>query len=109
MREYLESVRPELKLTDEARVAVGHLLTPQATAPGRARVVVPTIAALSVATLPRWARRLYGLPGLRTTDLSALVTLRALHAATALLPDLPAPPNVERARRLVREGAKISA
>ena len=27
---------------------------------------------------------------------------RALRAATALLPDLPAPPNVQRARELVR-------
>ena len=58
---------------------------------------------------PRWARRLYGLPGLPTTDLSTTVTLRALQSATALLPDLPAPPNVERARRLVRAGARISA
>jgi len=104
MREYLASVRPELKLTDEARVAVGHLLTPQSTAPPRARLVIPTLATLSVATLPRWARRLYGLPGLPTTDVSATLTLRALQSATALLPDLPAPPNVERARRLVRAG-----
>ena len=109
MREYLASVRPELKLTDEARMAVGHLLTPQPTAPPRARLVIPSIAALSVATLPRWARRRYGLPGLPTTDLSTTVTLRALQSATALLPDLPAPPNVERARRLVRAGARISA
>ena len=109
MREYLASVRPELKLTDEAREAVGHLLSPQPTAPPRARLVIPTIAALSVAALPRWARRLYGLPGLPTTDLSTTVTLRALQSATALLPDLPAPPNVERARRLVRAGARISA
>jgi uncharacterized protein (DUF2236 family) len=104
MRRYLASVRPELRLTDEARVAVSHLLTPQATAPSKARLVIPTIATLAVGTLPRWARRLYGLPGLPTTDLSATLTLRALRTATALLPDLPAPPDVERARRLVRAG-----
>jgi uncharacterized protein (DUF2236 family) len=104
MREYLESARPELKLTDEARIAVGHLFSPQATAPPKARVVIPAIATVSLATLPRWARRLYGLPGLPTTDLSAAVALRALHTTTTLLPDIPAPPNVERARKLVRAG-----
>ena len=109
MREYLESVRPELKLTDEAREAVGHLLTPQPTAPPRARVVIPTIAALSVATLPRWARRLYGLPGLPSTDVSATVTLRALQSATALLPDLPARVDAPARRSAARAGARISA
>lgn len=104
MQEYYESVRPELGLTDEARVAVGHLLSPQPTTPPRVRLVIPAIATLSLATLPRWARRLYGLPGLPTTDLSTTLTLRALQAATVLLPDLPAPPEIERARRLVRAG-----
>jgi uncharacterized protein (DUF2236 family) len=102
MREYLESVRPELRLTDEARVGVGNLFTPQPTIPYRVRLVIPAVAALAVATLPRWARRLYGLPGLPTTDLSTTLTLRALQMATVLLPDPPAPPDVERARRLVR-------
>lgn len=104
MREYLESVRPELKMTDEARTAVGNLFSPRATAPTRARMVIPAIATLSLATLPRWGRRLYGLPGLPTTDLSTTVALRALRTTTTLLPDIPAPPNVERARRLVRAG-----
>jgi uncharacterized protein (DUF2236 family) len=104
MREYLDSVQPELRLTDEARMAVGHLFSPQATAPQTARLAIPAIATVSLATLPRWARRLYGLPGLPTTDLSATVALRALRTTTILLPDIPAPPNVERARRLVRAG-----
>lgn len=102
MRDYLRSVRPELCLTDEARHAVGALLRPRATAPRSVRLAVPTIATLSITTLPGWARRLYGLPGLPTTDLGATLTLRALRTATDLLPDPPAPPDVERARRLVR-------
>ena len=104
MRAYLESVRPELKLTDEARVAVGHLLTPQPAGTAACPAGDPDDRALSVATLPRWARRLYGLPGLPTTDLSATVTLRALQTATARAARPPGPPDVERARRLVRAG-----
>ncbi len=102
MQQYLESVQPELKMTDEARTAVGHLFSPQATAPKKARMAIPALASLSLATLPRWARRLYGLPGLPTTDLSTTLALRALRTTTTLLPDIPAPPNVERARHLVR-------
>ncbi|HEY0816740.1 MAG TPA: oxygenase MpaB family protein [Pseudonocardia sp.] len=104
MREYIDSVRPELRMTDEARMAVGNLFSPQATAPQAVRLAVPAVATVSLGTLPRWARRLYGLPGLRTTDLSATATLRALRATTTLLPDIPGPPNVERARRLLRAG-----
>ena len=38
-------------------------------------------------TLPRWARRMYGLPGLPTTDLGATAALRALRGLTDRLPD----------------------
>ena len=71
-------IKLSFKSVDEAREAVGHLLSPQPTAPPRARLVIPAIAALSVATLPRWARRLYGLPGLPTTDLAATGALKAI-------------------------------
>ena len=45
-----------------------------------ARAVWASAAGLAFASLPRWARRLYGLPGLPTTDLGASVTLRWLRA-----------------------------
>lgn len=102
MRAYFDRVRPELALTDEARVAVGNLFTPSGRAPAAARLALPAVASLAVATLPRWARRMYGLPGAATTDVGATVTLRALRTATGVLPDVPAPPNIERARQLVR-------
>jgi uncharacterized protein (DUF2236 family) len=102
MRAYLDGVRPELGLTDEAREAVGHLFRPSSKAPASAKLAIPAVATLSLATLPRWARRMYGLPGLPTTDVGATLALRALRTATDLLPDIPAPPNIERARRLVR-------
>ncbi|MDD7963875.1 oxygenase MpaB family protein [Actinomycetospora lemnae] len=100
---YFDRVRPRLRLTDEARRGVGGLLTPQPSAPTGIALTLSSIAAISFSTLPRWARRMYGLPGLPTTDLGVTLALRALYRATTLLPDLPAPPDVDRARRLVRE------
>lgn len=105
MREYIEGVRPELAMTDEAREAVGNLFAPRSEAPTQIKLAIPAIATVSLATLPRWARRLYGLPGVPTTDLGATAMLRALRATTQLLPDVPAPPNIQEARRLVREAA----
>ncbi|GEL20122.1 oxygenase MpaB family protein [Pseudonocardia asaccharolytica] len=103
MRAYFERVRPELRLTDEARQATGNLLAPKGSAPRGVKFAITAVASMALATLPRWARRLYGLPGLPTTDLSMAMTLRGLRAATSLLPDAPASPEVERARRLMRQ------
>jgi len=44
------------------------------------------LAAVGFTLLPRWARRLYGLPGLPTTDLSATLAVRAMRRAIALAP-----------------------
>jgi len=100
---YFDRVRPELQLTDEARRGVGGLLTPQPSAPTGIALALSSIAAVSFTTLPRWARRMYGLPGLPTTDLGVTLALKALRTASDLLPDIPAPPEIARARRLVRE------
>lgn len=66
------------------------------------KLAMPALVALSFAVLPRWARRLYGAPGLPTTDLAATLTLRTLRPVTTVLPD---PPPVQRARRLIRAHA----
>jgi len=105
MRAYLERVRPELKLTDEARRAVGNVFNPKDGSPTVRRLAVSGVATLALATLPRWARRMYGLPGLPSTDLGATATMRGLRTLTDLLPDVPAPPEIVRARRLVRDVA----
>ncbi|NMO93830.1 DUF2236 domain-containing protein [Actinomycetospora sp. TBRC 11914] len=99
---YFDRVRPALRLTDEARLGVGGLLRPQPEAPATAAVALSTIAGLAFGTLPRWARRLYGLPGLPTTDAVTSVALRLTRGATTLLPDPPMPPRIARARDLVR-------
>ncbi|NMI00495.1 oxygenase MpaB family protein [Pseudonocardia acidicola] len=105
LRAYFDDVRPELYVCDEARRAAVNLLVPRGPAPAQAKLLISAISTLGFMTLPRWARRLYGLPGLPTTDLGASLTLRALHGATDLLPDVPAPPEIEEARRLVRAAA----
>jgi uncharacterized protein (DUF2236 family) len=99
---YFDRVRPALRLTDEARLGVGGLLRPQPEAPATAAVALSTIAGLAFGTLPRWARRLYGLPGFPTTDAGATLALRLTRGATGLLPDPPMPPRIARARDLVR-------
>jgi uncharacterized protein (DUF2236 family) len=102
MAAYMRRRRPDMRLTDEARRATMNLFAPKGRAPRAVKVAVPAIATLALATLPRWARRCYGLPGLPTTDIGATLTLRALRTASDVLPDVPAPPNIERARRSVR-------
>ena len=102
LRDYFARVRPELYLCAEGRVALTNLLTARMPAPLAARLAAPSVAVLAIATLPRWARRLCYLPGLPTTDLGATLALRALRQAIRLLPAAPAPPEVERARELVR-------
>ena len=109
MRRYIDGMRPHLRITDEARQGVGNLFAPQSGAPTASRVLFPVVASLALATLPRWARRMYGLPGLPTTDLGVTVALRGLRGATGLLPDIPAPPEIERARLAVLEANAAAA
>jgi hypothetical protein len=68
------------------------LLTP-------ARPAWAGLAALSLALLPKWARRMYRLPGLPTTDLAATAALRAIRSGLVVLPDRwSGPPEVRAAR-----------
>jgi uncharacterized protein (DUF2236 family) len=106
LEEYYRQVRPSLRVTSVARRNALWMFGPpmpkwvQLATPAR-----PSWAAL-VATgaglLPRWARRLYGLPGLPTTDLSAQLTARALRQALLVLPDgwVGSPARAEAVRRL---------
>lgn len=88
---YFEQVRPELLASPVARRAVLRLVLPplplriELTTPVRA--LWTTVAGLAFALLPGWARRIYGLPGLPTTDLTATVVLRSLRSAALQLPE----------------------
>jgi len=47
---------------------------------------VPALGTLAFATLPRWARRMYGTPGTPLADAAATATLRALYQSTTHIP-----------------------
>jgi len=100
---YFASVRPLLKVTPEARAAVRAAFDPPLPKElAKLRLAVPPMNVLALSLLPRWARRMYGLPGLPTTDLAATAALVSLRAASRLLPEMPAPERVRRARAVMR-------
>jgi uncharacterized protein (DUF2236 family) len=92
---YFERMRPELAVTRAAREAYRLIVLP----PMKpwVRFLTPAqpawggLAALSVALLPKWARRMFWLPGLGLTDTAATTALRAFRQAMLRLP--------QRARR----------
>ena len=103
MQQYFRHVRPELLLTDEATRGVKVLIAPPMSK--RVRLLTPArpawagLAGMAFALLPSWARRMYRLPGLPTTDLAATAALRALRAGMQVLPDRwTGPPEVLAAR-----------
>jgi len=106
LRDYFEDIRPTLFATSVARrnalwgFAPPMPLWVQVATPARPSwaFLVGTAAAL----LPRWARRLYALPGLPTTDLTAEITARALRQALLRLPGswAESPAKAQAQRRL---------
>lgn len=105
MRDYYRMMRPDLFACQEARAGFRRLFNPSV--PRRMlplKLAAPAIAGLVVATLPRWARRMYGLPGLPTSDLAATLTLKGLYQGTHLIPErYRYSPDAQRARRLIAE------
>jgi uncharacterized protein (DUF2236 family) len=85
--DYCAQVRPQLRATPEARQALRMSFTPHVPRElTPLRLVVPPLNTLAFASLPRWARRLYGTPASPLTDAAATVALRAAHQSTALMP-----------------------
>ncbi len=84
---YYERMRPSLRACHEARQALARSFRPDIPWPFTGlKLVVPPLNVLAFASLPRWARRMYGAPGIPVTDLSTTMTLRTLHQATTLIP-----------------------
>lgn len=105
---YFERVRPTLRVTAAARETAKFLFLPpmpaivQLATPARA--VWGSAAGLAFATLPVWARRLYGSPGLPITDLGASLTLRGLRITSKVLPaQLLESPHHKQARQRLAE------
>jgi uncharacterized protein (DUF2236 family) len=107
LADYFAGMRPLLRLTDEAITGTVNMLTARQPAPLPVKLTQPPVAALGFATLPRWARRMYGSPGLPTTDLSATLAVRAFRAAVNRIPGPPEPPHLQRARRLMAEAGTL--
>lgn len=90
IRDYYREMRPQLRVTAVARRNVVWGFVPPmprwVSLATPARPAWAGLVGLSAAMLPRWARRLYGLPGLPTTDLMAAMSGRSLRVGTQLLP-----------------------
>jgi uncharacterized protein (DUF2236 family) len=92
---WFTAMRPSLAVTPAAREAFRLIVLPPM--PTWVRFLTPAqpawggLAALSVALLPPWARRMYSWPGLAVTDAAATAALKAFRQTMLRLP--------QRARR----------
>jgi uncharacterized protein (DUF2236 family) len=103
MADYFREVRPQLRVSAEARRAATFILWPpmpalvQLGTPARPAWVA--LATAAAAMLPRWARRLYRLPGVPTTDLAATAAGLAFRSGLLVVPEaLRHGPHVKEAR-----------
>ena len=103
MARYFRDMQPELRATKAAREAATFVLWPpmpalvQLGTPARPAWVA--LAATAGAMLPRWARRMYRLPGLPTTDIAATAAGLAFRNGLLVIPDrLRAGPHLKDAR-----------
>jgi uncharacterized protein (DUF2236 family) len=79
---YYEQIRPALYACDEARQALWLTLHPPVPDGNLVlKLGLPPVSALAVATLPGWARRMYGRPSGPLSDLAATAGLRAVRLA----------------------------
>jgi hypothetical protein len=78
-------MRPRLRATPEARQAVVRSVNPMVLpAPSLPlKLLAPAVSGLGFATLPRWARRLFGIPAGPLADVAVTASLRALHETIA--------------------------
>lgn len=99
---YFGSLRAELRITPEARTALLRSLNPPLPAAYLLplKLAAPPLATLAFASLPRWARRMYGVPATPLTDLAATAGLRAFQESTSRIPGHLLLPAARAARRL---------
>ncbi|SEG58708.1 Uncharacterized conserved protein, DUF2236 family [Thermomonospora echinospora] len=105
MKDYYAQMRSRIWACKDARDGLRRMFNPAVPLPFTPlKLAAPGVATLVVSTLPRWARRMYGLPGLPTSDLAATLTLQAMHRGSQVIPArLRYSPDAKRARRLIHE------
>jgi uncharacterized protein (DUF2236 family) len=110
LADYYRTVRPDLRVTAVAFRNVLWGFAPPMPAWVRyatpARPAWATLVGIATALLPPWARRLYRLPGLPTTDVSATLAARAVRSGLLLVPGgLASNPAYREARNRVAADA----
>jgi uncharacterized protein (DUF2236 family) len=89
VEEFYRAIRPKLGMTRDSAETLAFLTVPPL--PWKlgftpVRLAYGGVAATAFGLLPPWARRLYGLPGLPTTDVSATLSVRTLRLGLKALP-----------------------
>ena len=85
--EYYAEMRPRLRASTEARHALRLSFTPRLPpALKPLRLIVPPLNVLGYASMPRWARRMYGTPAIGLTDAAVTLALRAAFESSTRLP-----------------------
>ncbi|MEO3870219.1 oxygenase MpaB family protein [Nonomuraea sp. B12E4] len=111
LRAYLDGMLPHLAATDEARDALRRTVSPRLSfrlalrTPPLTLGSLPAAGALAFATLPGWARRMYGCDGDSAAGYAADVALKALRAAATAMPESLVEPEIRAARGLMRAPA----
>ena len=108
MAAYYRDVQPQLRVTPGAREVVRFGLWPPM--PRLVQVATParptwaSLVTISIGMLPRWARRMYSLPGLPTTDVAATAAGIAVRTGLLAVPEsLRAGPHLKQARARLAE------
>lgn len=91
MADYFKQVQPDLRVTQAARDTARFVLFPPMPTPGLlkppARLAWAALASAAGAMLPRWARRMYRLPGIPSTDIGASAIGVALRTGLLAVPE----------------------
>jgi len=107
---YYDKIRPSLYACPEARQALLKSYRPDVPAEFRPlKLMVPPLNTLAFASLPRWARKMYGAPGSPLTDVGTTAALRVAHQSATRIPRkllyLPAARAARRRRERERPAA----
>ncbi|WP_240776907.1 oxygenase MpaB family protein [Nonomuraea basaltis] len=113
LNDYFDGMRPYLSATGEARDALRRSVSPRLSfrlaflTPPLALGSLPAAGALAFATLPAWARQMYGCRGNRAAEHAAGAALKALRAAAAVMPERLVAPEIRAARGLMRAVSEV--